>query len=65
MRDKYNELAKKASNKLIHSLDDDDWDQRPEFICKGCGNHVKTCTCRIKVSGKTRFRPKGIQIETF
>lgn len=33
-----------ADKTHIDYLDPDDWDERPEFICKSCG--YKTCICK-------------------
>lgn len=49
MRHKYTIKAKAALHKSQrHNLDDDDWDQRPESICKGCGYSKKNCTCSVQ-----------------
>ena len=32
--------------RMAKAIDDDDWDQRPENICKGCGNHKDSCSCK-------------------
>lgn len=32
--------------RMAKAIDDDDWDQRPDNICKGCGNHKDSCSCK-------------------
>lgn len=46
---KYHKMAKQAILKVHqHQLDDDDWDQRPSFICKKCGYAIKSCVCSVQ-----------------
>lgn len=30
------------------AIEDDDWDQRPDNICKKCGYHKNSCVCKIQ-----------------
>jgi hypothetical protein len=52
MKDKYTKFARKAIDRVMHSIDPDDWDQRPANICKGCGNHINACSCKTKSRAK-------------
>lgn len=36
------------------TISDDDWDQRPDYICKDCGFHKDSCSCKKT----TRVRKK-------
>lgn len=48
MKNRHTKMARKAIDRVMHSIDDDDWDQRPANICKGCGNHINACSCKTK-----------------
>lgn len=39
-------MKSKILKSHIDYLDPDDWDERPEFICKKCG--YKLCICNAK-----------------